>query len=247
LLSFVPVRSHAVLCKSLTGSATSSTKYFSAVSTHSGRGSPQNNKNEHGIIYTGKLATNPSNEPGLQPKAIRVNPDEKGAVLDPQSRINYGKLYNVEYNVKVKNFGSLSPEYLKALLEQFSAVFTSRIRMTGVSAPGPLEREDRPDMTGNGPKGKQQFLDPRRRGAVAEHTRHVNNAAAGGRAAGPNTTGARGQRPVQEAVESGDEDNDEETGNPVEDESSDEDDDEEGDDDEGDDADDDDDENDDEQ
>jgi hypothetical protein len=238
-----------VLCKSLKRSATSSTKYFSAVSTHSGRGSPKNNKNEHGVIYTGKLAPDTENEPGLQLRAIKVNPDEKGAGLDPQSRINYGKLYNVEYNVKVKNFGSLSPEYLKVLIEQFSSVFTSRIRTTANLAPGPLDRdENRPDMTGNRPKGKQQFLDPTRRGAVAQHTRHVNNAAAGGRAAVPNTTGSRGQRPVQEAVESDDEDDDEEAGNPVEEESSDEDDDEEGDDDDGDDAedDDDDDENDDE-
>lgn len=232
-----------MLCKSLVRSSRSSTKCFSAVSTHSGKGSPQNNRHEHGVIYTGKSAPDTRNEPGLQPGSIRVNPDEKNAVLDPQSRINYGKLYNVEYNVKVKNFGSLSPEYLDVLMRQFSAVFMSRIRTT---AAGHSDREDHPDMTENSPRNTHQLLDPTRRGAVEHHTRHVNNAAAAGRAAGSNTTGARGQRPTQEAVESDEEaEDDEEAGNPVEEESSDEDEDEEGDDD--DDDDDDDDENDNEQ
>ena len=206
---------------------------YSAVSTHSGRGSPQGNKNEHGIIFTGKTAPAPQNERGMQEKAIRVNPDDKGAVLDPKSRINYGKVYNIEHNVKVKNFGSLSPEYLAALIEQFMAVFTSKIRVAAVPTSTPLDRENRPDMTGKGPRSKQEFLDPGRRGAVAAHTRHVNNAAAGGRTAGSNPTGTRTQQQVREAVESDDDDDDEEDDNVVEEESSDEEenDDEEGDDD----------------
>ena len=215
--------------------ATSSTNCYSAVSTHSGRGSPQGNKNEHGIIFTGKTAPVTQNESGMQKTAIRVNPDDKGAVLDPKSRLNYGKVYNIEHNVKVKNFGSLSPEYLAALIEQFTAVFTSKIRMAAVPASTPLDRENRPDMTGKGPKSKQEFLDPSRRGAVAAHTRHVNNAAVGGRAAGSNPTGTRTQQQVREAVESDDDEEDDDD-NAVEEESSDEEenDDEEGDDDGGD-------------
>jgi hypothetical protein len=206
LLSFVQAYSHAVLCEYAIRFVTSSTKFCSAVSTHSGRGSPQGNKNEHGIIYTGRSAPDTRNEPGLQSKAIKVNPDDKGGVLDPQSRLNYGKVYNVEHNVKVKNFGSLSPEYLNALLEQFTAVFTSRIRMAAVPAPASLDRDDRPDMTGNGPKDKQQFLGAGHRDAVARH------AAAGGRATGANTqantTTARGQQPGRETIESSDDNDD---------------------------------------
>ena len=166
----------------------------------------------------------------MQRKAIRVNPDDKGGALDSKSRLNYGKVYNVEHNIKVKNFGSLSPEYLRALLEQFMAVFTSKMQMATVPAAAPLERETRPDMTQTGTGSRPQFLDARHRGAVAQHTRHVNNAAAGGRTAGTNSAGTRAQQPVREAVESDGEDDDEEDGNVVEEESSDEeeDDDEEG-------------------
>ncbi|GAB7326379.1 hypothetical protein MBLNU13_g10410t2 [Cladosporium sp. NU13] len=237
---FVPGRVFLTLWTEPASAASAATSNDDvAVSTHSGRGSPQANKNEHGIVFTGKSAPVTQNERGMQPKAIRVNPDDKGAVLDPKSRLNYGKVYNIEHNVKVKNFGSLSPEYLTALLEQFTAVFTSKIRMAAGPAPATLNRDNRPDMTGKGPKDKQQFLDPGRRGAVAAHTRHANNAAAGGRTAGTNPT--RAQQPVREPVESDDED-DEDDGNIVEDESSDEEDNdgEEGDDDEGDDDDDDD-------
>ena len=80
------------------------------------------------------------------PKAIRVNPDDNSAILEPKSRLNYGKKYNIEHNFSVKNLGMLSPENLAALMEQFTAVF--------------LGRENRPDMNGEGPKSKQEFLNP---------------------------------------------------------------------------------------
>jgi hypothetical protein len=53
----------------------------------------------------------------MQPKAIKVNPDVKGAELDTSSRLNYAKVYNIEHNVKVKNFGSLNPESLRDLIQ----------------------------------------------------------------------------------------------------------------------------------
>jgi hypothetical protein len=160
----------------------------------------------------------------MQPKAIKVNPDDKGAYLDSQSRINYGKVYTIEHNVKVKNFGSLSPEYLNALFEQFTAVFTSKIRGPTGPAPASSDRENKPAMTGNDPKDTRQFQDATRQDAVARHTR---NAAAGGRAPGSNNptnpSGGREQQPTREPEESDEDDDDD---NEVEDEGSDEDDDE---------------------
>jgi hypothetical protein len=232
-----------VHCKYSTRFATGFTKYYSAVSTHSGRGSPKANKNEHGIIYTGRSPSDTGNERGMQPIAIKVNPDEHGASLDTRSRLNYGKLYNVEHNIKVKHFGSLSPDNLKALLGQFMDVFTSKMGMS--AGPAPTDRDKRPDMTGKGPKDRQQFIDAGRREAVARHGR---NSATGGRASGSNnqvtssgrrkrlSTGAeeseedeeddankRRQKPADEE-ESDDGDDDEDDGNAVKEESSEDDD-----------------------
>jgi len=164
----------------------------------------------------------------MQPTPIKVNPDVKGTSLDPQSRLNYGKVYNIEHNVKVKNFGSLSPEYLKALLDQFVAVFTSKIPRTVGPAPASADHEKKPDMTGAGPKDKRQFLGTEHRDAVARHSR---NAAASGRAtAANNSSGRRGQQQTVEGEESDDEEEEDEDdggddGNAVEEESTDEDDD----------------------
>lgn len=203
-----------MLCKYTTIPDVSFADICSAVSTHSGRGSPKSNQYEHGVIYTGKSAPDTRNEPGMQPKAIKVNPDQKGAVLDENSRLNYGKVYNVEHNVKVKNFGSLNPESLKDLIDQFTAVFTSKIRQSTSSASAAKDHEPRPDMTGQGskPGNQQQFLAPAHRSAVAQHTRNLNVATTDRRGAAANTqansAAARGRE--QPTVESDDDDDDEE-------------------------------------
>ncbi|KAF2134751.1 hypothetical protein P153DRAFT_8938 [Dothidotthia symphoricarpi CBS 119687] len=59
---------------------------------------------DHGIIYTSSTA--PSTIPGesLNKYPIRVTPTD-GRTLDPASRVNYGKAYAVEHNVKVLDVG----------------------------------------------------------------------------------------------------------------------------------------------
>jgi hypothetical protein len=151
----------------------------------------------------------------MQPKAIKVNPDVKGAELDTNSRLNYAKVYNIEHNVKVKNFGSLNPESLRDLIEQFNAVFTSKLPTFAA----PQDRETKPDWTGQGSKtgGRQQYLGIAHRNSVTQHTRNLQAATRGGQGTVANTqansAGARGQQQSLETVESEDDEEDDEEDN----------------------------------
>jgi hypothetical protein len=53
---------------------------------------------------------------------IRVIPKSKTTKLDPMSRINYSKIYTVEHNVKVYDFGDVDEDYHERLLEQWKKV-----------------------------------------------------------------------------------------------------------------------------
>jgi hypothetical protein len=86
-------------------------------------------KGHHAIIYTSREAPSPRrnemprpNESGmLQP--IRVKPKATTDRLDRLSRINFAKLYTVEHNVKVKEFGDVSK--VRLLKDQFRFVWGS--------------------------------------------------------------------------------------------------------------------------
>ena len=92
------------------------------------------NKAEHGIVYTGKKAPSPlpselprRGEVGMQPIPIRIDPDDPTQKLQNESRINYGKVYTVEHNIKVHSVGMVNREALLALLGQFQQVWASSI------------------------------------------------------------------------------------------------------------------------
>lgn len=99
------------------------------MSTYCGR-SARRQSAEHGIVYTGKEApvASPA-EIGMQPYAIRVIPDDGRDKLDYMTRVNYGKVYTVEHNVKVRRFGVVDQKSLANLLDQFRNVWVSRVGM----------------------------------------------------------------------------------------------------------------------
>ena len=73
---------------------------------------------DQGVIYTGQVG---SRAPDLLPEdngitkgALRVELDG-GDLLDVTSRINYGKTYTVEHDVKVLSVGKVAPEHLALL------------------------------------------------------------------------------------------------------------------------------------
>jgi hypothetical protein len=49
-------------------------------------------------------------EETLQNKPIRMDPKTLRDQLDPLSRLNYAKIYTVEYNVKVSFIGKIHPK-----------------------------------------------------------------------------------------------------------------------------------------
>lgn len=105
-------------------------------------------KVEHGIIYTGKVAPQPSSaelpargETGMQPVPIRVDADEKSERLDPLSRVNYGRVYTVEHNVKVATFGMVHASSMDHLKNQFRDVWAANNAPGPVTRPGNSERQ----------------------------------------------------------------------------------------------------------
>ncbi|KAF2453991.1 hypothetical protein BDY21DRAFT_116615 [Lineolata rhizophorae] len=88
-------------------------------------------KCHHAIIYTGKRPPKPldieapaKGEKGmLQPIRVRQrNPNQK---MDSLSRVNFNKIYTVEHNVKVYDFGDVHKDDIWLLVQQFRSVWES--------------------------------------------------------------------------------------------------------------------------
>lgn len=85
---------------------------LSPVQTYNGRGAakPGIVMSDHGIIHTTPNAPYPLPGENLTKYSIRVEPTASEA-LEPASRINYGKPYVVEHNVKVFDVGMVVPDH----------------------------------------------------------------------------------------------------------------------------------------
>ena len=86
-------------------------------------------KSDHAIIHTGKWAPEAtpaevatSGKDGMLPHAIQVDSD-RAEQLHAMSRIDFGKVYTIEHNVKVCNFGRVNPASMSALRTQFGIVW----------------------------------------------------------------------------------------------------------------------------
>lgn len=53
---------------------------------------------------------------------IRIDPKNPGDRMEPASRLNYGKMYTVEHNVRVYDFGMVRPEYIATLTGNWGQV-----------------------------------------------------------------------------------------------------------------------------
>jgi len=85
-------------------------------------------KNHHSIIYTGsspqmKTDEQPRGEEAGMRRPVLVEAKSKTEKMDKTSRVNYAKIYTVEHNVKVYDFGQVERGYLNRLITQFQAVF----------------------------------------------------------------------------------------------------------------------------
>jgi hypothetical protein len=115
--------------------------------TYSGRGSvkPGSDSDEHCVVYT-RQASLSDHVQGQLLTPLRVDPDYPRAVLESMSRINFGKLYTIEHNTKVKAFGIVNSSCLTALRENLRKVYGSSLsspRTTHSTKAKPDEDEDK--------------------------------------------------------------------------------------------------------
>lgn len=73
----------------------------------------------------------PSEQHGenLTKEPIRVIPKTPRDKLDPESRLNYAKIYTVEHNVKVWFIGHIAEKSQRKLMTDFDATWYSKRHM----------------------------------------------------------------------------------------------------------------------
>lgn len=81
---------------------------------------------DHAIIYTesknnkGEKPTEATGEVKLLNEPIRMNPRTSRDQLDRSSRLNYAKIYTVEYNVKVCFIGDIHKNSVSAFCRAYN-------------------------------------------------------------------------------------------------------------------------------
>ncbi|GAB1213552.1 hypothetical protein ATERTT37_002702 [Aspergillus terreus] len=90
-----------------------------AIYTYKNRGVSKNaaDASKHAIVYMeGSRPTASSLEPRMLSKALEIQPISDDHKLSPMSRLNFGKLFTVEHNVKVAPVGRITdrsmPDFL---------------------------------------------------------------------------------------------------------------------------------------
>jgi hypothetical protein len=84
---------------------------FRPIATYGGQGvaKPGVDPAKHAIVYMrGSMPTRRANEPQMIKEPLEVEPASPGEKLDEISRLNFGKVYTVEHNVKVRPIGMIS-------------------------------------------------------------------------------------------------------------------------------------------
>ncbi|KAI4674400.1 uncharacterized protein J4E88_008134 [Alternaria novae-zelandiae] len=92
------------------------------IQTYRGRGAakPGVRMGDHGIIHTTVAAPNQLPGEALTKYSIQVQSTE-GEYLELESRVNYGKAYAVEHNVKVLDVGMVIQDHRYLIKEYFDA------------------------------------------------------------------------------------------------------------------------------
>ncbi|KAK3082011.1 hypothetical protein LTS18_008153 [Coniosporium uncinatum] len=59
----------------------------------------------------------------MREPSVRVRQRSSSERLDPMSRVNFAKVYTVEHNVKVYNFGMVDADCMQIFLDHFNTVW----------------------------------------------------------------------------------------------------------------------------
>jgi hypothetical protein len=80
------------------------------------RGLNQEDVDAHAIIYMSNTVPEElPNEPRMKKRAIEVIPANPARQLDPSSRLNFGKVHTVEFNIRAFDVGRVSPQSMPFL------------------------------------------------------------------------------------------------------------------------------------
>lgn len=119
--------------------------YARPITTYGRRGlsKPGVLKRHHAVIYSGRVE--PERVAGEMPgpgehdvlPSIQVRPTDEDDRMDPMSRLNFGKLYTVEHNVRVFNYGMVIPDHIPVIRTQWKQV---------LQGSWPPERPDMPTL-----------------------------------------------------------------------------------------------------
>lgn len=92
------------------------------ISTYGGQGAAKEDvrSHDHAVVYSSQNQEPlPWEEENITLGAFPVIIEEAGEVLGVMSRLDFGKVYTVEHNVKVLRIGRISPDQIKRLNETF--------------------------------------------------------------------------------------------------------------------------------
>jgi hypothetical protein len=81
------------------------------ITTYSGQGVAKAgvDRGKHAVIYMrGSQPATKKHEPKMTKEPLEVEPAKPDQKLDPMSRLNFGKVYTVEHNVKVMPVGKMT-------------------------------------------------------------------------------------------------------------------------------------------
>lgn len=123
------------------------------IQTYNGQGAakPGLIKNQHAIIFTGSRAPEPKHDEGPDPSnpleqgmrpSIRVKQKVYKEKLDKMSRLNYRKIYTVEHNVKVRDFGEVHKDYEERLVSNFYSAWGFQRTLASSNAEDSDEEEE---------------------------------------------------------------------------------------------------------
>lgn len=116
------------------------------IQTYNGRGCiDQVGKKFFGIIYTSTNAPKPMDgEEEMTKKPIHLNPAHPADSLHESSRINYSKLYRVDYDLRVKDLGLVDVDSVHVLIQYFeesSIKLTADLKFNETQAPTKTDAE----------------------------------------------------------------------------------------------------------
>jgi hypothetical protein len=96
----------------------------SAISTYGGRGTLKQGctPSEHAVVYlTGTQPTllDGEWERGMTKDPIEIEPTSATETMGPTSRLRFGKIHSIEWNVKVREIGVVSRKHMSKLLAYY--------------------------------------------------------------------------------------------------------------------------------